>query len=941
MRSIVPALLLAFGTCSRASAPPDEPTPEARPVAGGGESTGTPSGCGSVECWREQAAQAERLGALDVAAAHRGRVFALAPDASSLSAWVEPLIDQGALEAARAALTAGRAEAVRLGQSDWVAALDARIASLPKEPSDAAAVRELSDIFSRESAAIGEPLDAPVHAGPAELAQAGELQWRRGDAVGARRWWSRARTLLRERGGAVDVVAVETWYTNQVLWRDGRLALVRRYTPAFDYGVSQTGALDLVAAEPGMPLTRRLRFTHPAEVAAFSDDGRTLVRDEAGALVFQDMSSGAVMRRIAAQADAPMYALAVAGSGAAMRVLAAHGREIVLWDAAGAPLQRFALAGTTPTITRVYRAGRGTRHDNILRDSPTWPTSLALTADGSRIAVGGSDGKVRLFDRGGGKPRELAFAWKYVERRPMGANPDLNSALALRFSPDGAQLVAVHEHGDILIWDARTGALRKHVRPHCSAEEARRVVNRYAEPGEPPREATAEERESCGRATAAALSPDARLVVTGGGMNGVRLRDARTGAPIALHLEDGLPDQYFAVSPSGAVVMADLYGAVQLIAPASPPQPLALKPRTGPVRPWISSDGRVFAQFTVGEPVVAWDLVARRRLELVADDRQQVLALSPTASHVAVHTGEALEIRQVGSPQALARVPTRASPFASEVQFSRTSGHVLVGMKDDRGRTIERIELPAGTRHPLRLDDPTGLQLSPDGRWIASWRHDSPLKIVRAAGGEVVASLDDKVHRVAFASDGSFVAWLVQPDRTPESVRVRARWLDGPGPEDIHELALGAWGTWLAAAGEEVLVLRGDGALTRWRPHTGARDDLKSDALAGLLEVAVADDGKHLFLTGYGRVLVHDNDAALTGRLTVASLLSGGWLALGRTGAMDGSDDAPDHLLARVRGVGEEFVAPGRLAWDGLHVAGLVARALAGDDAAPPLRLAP
>ncbi|MFY0531735.1 hypothetical protein [Nannocystis pusilla] len=280
-------------------------------------------------------------------------------------------------------MTAGRAEAVRLGKSDWVAEIDARIASLPQVWSDAAVVRALSDLVARESAAIGEPIDSPVRAGPAELAQAGELQWRSGDQVGARRSWSRARTLLRERGGAVDVVAVETWFTSRVLWRGDRLALVRRYTPALDYGAGHAGALDLVAAESGAPVLRRLRFTHPVEVAAFSDDGRTLARDEAGALVFQDMSSGAVVRRIEPQSGEQVHALAVAGSGEAMRVLAAHGREIVLWDAAGAPLQRFGLAGTTPTIMRVYRAGQGTRHDNILRDSPTWPVSRA---DGRRLA---------------------------------------------------------------------------------------------------------------------------------------------------------------------------------------------------------------------------------------------------------------------------------------------------------------------------------------------------------------------------------------------------------------------------------------------------------------------------------------------------------------------------------------------------------------------------
>lgn len=46
-----------------------------------------------------------------------------------------------------------------------------------------------------------------------------------------------------------------------------------------------------------------------------------------------------------------------------------------------------------------------------------------------------------------------------------------------------------------------------------------------------------------------------------------------------------------------------------------------------------------------------------------------------------------------------------------------------------------------------------------------------------------------------------------------------------------------------------------------------------------------------------------------------------------------------EHPIARARRAGDELVAAGRLAWDGVHVAGLVERALAGEDAAPPLRL--
>jgi len=949
MRSIALAILFgSLGTCGSRSS--ESPTVEGEaPVVAPASAVvtaveaATRAGCATAACWREQAEQAARLGAVDVAAAHHGRAHALEPSQAHLFAWVDALVDAGGSRAARAVLDQARAAAARGKDAGLVARIDARIASMP---ANAPYASELSEPLRRayHSESAGRLEDAAndfegALAGGGEaihLAHAAELQQRRGDSVAARRLWSRGRARLHELGATIDVVAVETWFTSQLLWRKDGLALLRRFTPAFDYAAEPAGALDLVAAAAGAPLGRRIHFARPADVVALSEDGLTLVRDDGGALVFQDMSSETVLKRLPAQA-ARAHALAVVGSGAAMRVLAAHGVETVLWSADGEPLRRFTLTGTTPTITRVYRAGEGTRHDNILRDEPTWPVALALTPDGERVAIGGSDGKVRLFERKGGPARELAFAWKYVERRHRGGNPDLNHPLALRFSPDGARLVAAHAHGDVLTWDARTGAMRKHVPPTCSADEARRVVGRYDPPGTPAREATAEERESCGRAVTGVLSPDATLVATGGGLTGIRLRDAATGAPIVMHVSSELPDQYFAAASSGAVATADIYGAVSLLPPGGVPQPLASKSRSGPVRPWIAGDGRVFAQFGIAEPVRVWDLVARRPLELTRGDKEQVLALSPMASHVAVHTGDAVEVRDVASGAALARVPTRAAPFSSRVQFASTSGHVLIDTQDDSARAFELVELPAGTRRPLRIDGDVQVLLAGDGRHVATWRRDAPLKIVRAGDGEVVASIDDRVERVAFAGDGTFVAWLQQVDRSHAGAKLRARRLDGPA--DIQEIALDAWTSWLAVDGDEVLVLRQDATLTRWQPRTGASVDVKDDALAGLLEVAVARDGKHLFFSGYGRVLVRANDAALTHRLTVAALLSGGWLAIGRAGAMDGSPDAAEHLIARVRGAGDEFVAAGRLAWDGVHVAGLVERALAGEDVAPPLRL--
>ncbi|MBZ5714755.1 WD40 repeat domain-containing protein [Nannocystis pusilla] len=951
MRSIALAFLLgSLGTCG--PRPGEAPAAEeGGAIAVAPESAvatdaiaATRAGCASAACWREQAGQAARLGAVDVAAAHLGRAYARDRGEADLFAWVDALVDGGGSRAARAALDEGRAAAAQRGDGGLVARIDARIAALPPI---AAHTNELPGPLRRayDSERAGRLEDAAhefaqaLQAGgePRHLAHAADLQQRRGDPAGARRWWSRARARLRDLGASIDVVAVETWFTSQVLWQPNGLALVRRFTPAFDYEAQPAGVLDLVAAAVGAPLARRLHFAGPPEVVGLSGDGLTLVRDEGNALVFQDMSSETVLVRTPPQAER-VHGLAVVGSGAALRVLAAHGGETVLWSATGEALRRFSLAGTTPTITRVY-TGEGTHHENILRDSPTWPVSLALTPGAGRIAIGGSDGKVRLFDGKSDRPRELAFAWNYVERRHRGGNPDLNGPLTLRFSPDGARLVAVHAHGDLLIWDARTGAMLKHIPPTCGAEEGRRWANRYAGPDEPERAATAEEREACGRAVTAALSPDATLAATGGGLTGIRLREATTGKPLALHLGIDLPDGSFAAASGGAVAMADIYGAVSLLSPGGAPRALTSKSRSGPVRPWISRDGRVFAQFSVNEPVAAWDLVARRPLALTRGDKEQVLALSPTAARVAVHTGDAVELRDVAAGTTLARVPTRASPFGSQAQFSGTSGHVLLAMEAERGRSFELVELPAGTHRPLAIEGHVSVQLAGDGRHVAAWRQDLPLKLLRVADGAWVASLDDRVESVAFAPDGAFVAWVQQLDRSRPGAKLRARRLDGAEPADIQEIDLDGWTSWLTVAGDEVLVLRQDTTLTRWRPGTGARVDVKHDALAGQLEVAVAEDGKHLFLTRYGSVHVHADDAALTPRLTVAALLSGGWLALARTGAMDGSADAPEHLIARVRGAGDEFVAAGRLAWDGVQVAGLVERALAGEDVAPPLRL--
>lgn len=949
-RALVLALLLgSTGTCSSR---PGEPPRAGDTTAAVATPTNAPTAgpCRSARCWLERADEAERIGAFDVAAAHRGRAYAAEPSAERLVAWVDALVAGGELRRAQEALEEARAGAVGRKDDASIAQIDARLAGLPTpaqaRPSaglsaalraayEAEAAGRLEDAASAFARALADDPD------PAHLVHAGELQWTRGQPVEARRLWSRARAQVHERGGAIEVVPVETWFTSQMLWQGDQLALVRRFTPALDIMARPAGALDLQPARPGAPATRRLRFARPPGVVAFSDDGRTLVRDEEGVIVLQDMSSGEVLRRITTGAEA-IGRLAVVGAGEAMFVLAAHREEASLWSARGEPIERFRLSGTTPTITRVY-TGEGTHHDNILRDSPTWPVSLALTADAGLVAIGGSDSKVRLFDRKRGRRRELAFAWHYTERRPMGGNPDLNLPLDMRFVAGGAELVVVHTHGDLLRWDTGRGALVKHIPGTCSAAEARRVVNRYTGPGEPQREATDDERRGCGHAVTASLAPDGARVATGGGLQGIRVREVATGAAQVMLVAQDLPDRYLALSGSGALAGSNLYGAVTLL-PAGQDSPTQLVPphASGPTDPWIAPSGR-HMHFQLERETFAWDLVDRRRLELTGP-KEELLALAPAGDYAAVHTGDAVEVRDVATRTARFRAPTRYASHYSRARFTKTSGHVFLDIEDEKGRAAVVVALPSGASTPVRVSiDQQQLWFSDDGRWLATARHDQPLKIWRVATGELVATLDDQVRQVAFAPDGAFVVWLRQVEARKPGGRARLRWLDEPARSDMPEAPFSGWGEHVAVApaGDEVMILAEDGRVTRWRPSTGARAELQQTDLVLSRRVQYADDGKTLLLVGYGRVDIRANDAALTPIAAVAPLLSGGWLARSHAGAFDGSEDAPAHLIARVQGAGDELVHDGRLVWDAVHVPGVVARALAGEDVAPPLPLAP
>ncbi|KAF7966264.1 hypothetical protein HWV62_39409 [Athelia sp. TMB] len=121
--------------------------------------------------------------------------------------------------------------------------------------------------------------------------------------------------------------------------------------------------------------------------------------------------------------------------------------------------------------------------------------SVALSPDGSRIALGLSKGAVQVWDTLTGQP-----ALPLLEGHT-------NRVLSVSFSPDGSKIVSGSADGTVRVWDAATGQL-----------------------------ALSPFRES-GLIFSVAFSPDGSRIISGSSKNALQVWDALTGQPTLPPLE--------------------------------------------------------------------------------------------------------------------------------------------------------------------------------------------------------------------------------------------------------------------------------------------------------------------------------------------------------------------------------------------------------------------
>ena len=451
--------------------------------------------------------------------------------------------------------------------------------------------------------------------------------------------------------------------------------------------------------------------------------------------------------------------------------------------------------------------------------------AVAVAPDGSWLASGGMDGKVRIWDAVTGQQRAAMVGG--------GA-----AVVAVAVAPDGSWLASGDWDGVVRIWDVATGQQRAALTCHPDA------------------------------VTAVAVAPDGSWLATGSGLGlTVRIWDVATGRQrgALTGQAGGIPA--VVVAPDGSwLATGGMAGAVGIWDAVTGQKRAQVTGMHGAVTVAIAPDGSWLATGGI-DGVRIWDLATRQLRADLAGQTSQVraVAVAPDGSWLATASGDqSVRIWDAVTGRQRA-VMTGHTGLVTAMAVAPDGSWLATASADQTVRIWDTATGQQGDAQADRTDAVTAVAVAPDGNWLATGGRDGAVRIWDVATGQQRADLTrqtSEVRTVAVAPDGSWLATSgVDAVRIWDVATGRQRGALTGQAGGIAAVAVAPDGSWLASGGR-------DGVVRIWDVATGRQRAAMTGHTGLVMTVAVAPDGSWL-ASGGGDRMVRIWDPA-TGRLLTA-----------------------------------------------------------------------
>jgi WD40 repeat protein/DNA-binding SARP family transcriptional activator len=636
-----------------------------------------------------------------------------------------------------------------------------------------------------------------------------------------RGWIDEARDDLRtERGLTASAAEWETaGHDESFLIRGVRLEQVSTWAETSRVGMTESDGAFLRASLARRDEELALEASRQARERALERRSVKRLRAfvaalTAAALVAGVLSAVAVGQRGQAQREARL---------ASARELAAAAEANLEVDPERSILLALQAMQTTHRDGTVLPEARQALHDSLDADRLIFTiqnpstANVAYSPNGRLLATGGT---------AGGNEQDDVLLWDArtgaLVRRLSGHTDDIDS---VEFNFDGSRLVTAADDSTVIEWDARTG---------------RRLLTVPGTPGD---------------ALQASFSPDGRMMAIAdtGTVGGIRLVDARTGNEIRT-IDPGVSFCGPSFSPDGSLVAAGCSGDVIVWSVATGRETLRF--------PWnscgggvvFSPDGTRITASSCGAPKIWSAETGREQLTLEGHTGDVYgLAWSPDGTRLATGSTDGTARVWDASTGKQLMVLAGHAGLVAIVDFSPDGTRLLTGGGDGTARVWDVT--PAGASEAFGaadLSDLNGVVYNHDGSQLLTTAWPEGGWLWDTSTGERDTNLPDAYADGNFSSDDSTV---LAEGRWEARQSWGLRSLDAASGDQTAFVELPCCLSALSPDGTVVATIQDDGTLRLWNRSSGARlrtfHVLAKHANADAVDVGFSPDGR--LVAGIGR----------------------------------------------------------------------------------------